>query len=175
MHLPGWSGNFSGHETLGKSYLASPSWINFLCHSILSASGGHKQGCGIGYRYIYQMIIVQFVSGAGDSRQNGQAGQGGWVLPSTECFQQSGRVGPDERENAGPSHTQHSTKTRGQSDTRDESVFSRESKELKFESINWRLMQQHLLARSTEVSSFYKHTEVIFIIVLEVQFQFSLV
>ncbi|GLT78340.1 hypothetical protein SLA2020_498790 [Shorea laevis] len=54
-----------------------------------------------------------------------------WALPSTKCFKQSGRVVPDERENAGPSHTPHSTKTRGLSDTRDESVFSRESKELK--------------------------------------------
>ncbi|GKV38132.1 hypothetical protein SLEP1_g46077 [Rubroshorea leprosula] len=75
--------------------------------------------------------LVFYVIRAGDSRQNGQASQGGWALPSTECFQQSGRVVPDERENAGPSHTQHSTKTRGLSDTRDASVFSGESKELK--------------------------------------------
>ncbi|GLU05652.1 hypothetical protein SLE2022_227410 [Rubroshorea leprosula] len=49
--------------------------------------------------------------GAGSSGQN--AGRGGWALPAAEGFQQSGGVVPDRRQNAGPSHSQRSTRTQG--------------------------------------------------------------
>lgn len=61
--------------------------------------------------------------GGGSSGQNGQAGRGGWALPSTEHAQHSGRVIPDARGGAGSSGAQLSGRMK--SDVRDSSSYSR--------------------------------------------------
>ncbi|XWS61908.1 hypothetical protein CRYUN_Cryun07bG0164800 [Craigia yunnanensis] len=77
-HLPGWSGSFNGHDSIGTGW----------------------------------------------SGQNGQAGRGGWALPSTERSQQSGRVMLDARERAGPSRSQQSIRMKGSTDFKDKSSHS---------------------------------------------------
>ncbi|XP_022759207.1 myeloid leukemia factor 1-like [Durio zibethinus] len=77
-YLPGWSGNFNGHDSIGT----------------------------------------------GRSVQNGQAGRGGWALPSTERSQQSGRVMQDFIDRAGPSRSQRSTRMKDSTDVKDKSTQS---------------------------------------------------
>ncbi|XP_022735826.1 uncharacterized protein LOC111289229 [Durio zibethinus] len=56
--------------------------------------------------------------------ENGQAGRGGWALPSTERSQQSGRVMLDARDRAGLSSNQHSMRAKGSRDFKDKSSHS---------------------------------------------------
>ncbi|XWS49812.1 hypothetical protein CRYUN_Cryun12cG0035000 [Craigia yunnanensis] len=62
--------------------------------------------------------------GTGCSGQNGQAGRGGWALPSPEPSQQSGRVMLDVRNSLGPSRNQHSTRMKGSTGFKDKSSQS---------------------------------------------------
>uniref|UniRef100_A0A2N9HNY7 Glycine-rich protein n=1 Tax=Fagus sylvatica TaxID=28930 RepID=A0A2N9HNY7_FAGSY len=59
----------------------------------------------------------------GSSSGHGQAGRGGWALPSTEQAQHSGRVIPDGRHRGGSTRSEFSGRMK--SDVRDRSVHSR--------------------------------------------------
>lgn len=76
-------------------------------------------GCGLLNFFGVKFCVV----GGGSSGQNGQAGRGGWALPSTERAQHSGRVIPDARGGAGSSGAQLSGRMK--SDVRDSSSYSR--------------------------------------------------
>lgn len=54
------------------------------------------------------VLFMGFASGASSIRDNGEASQGGWALPSTESSQRSGRVVADSRENGASSRIHHS-------------------------------------------------------------------
>ncbi|PPD86188.1 hypothetical protein GOBAR_DD16853 [Gossypium barbadense] len=61
--------------------------------------------------------------GTGSSGQNGQAGRGGWALPSTESSQPQGRMMVDARDRSGPLRSQH-TRMKGSADFKDKSSHS---------------------------------------------------
>lgn len=61
--------------------------------------------------------------GAGSSGQTGQAGRGGWALPSTERFEQSRSAIPDIRETARPSPIQQPARMKGASDVRGKTAY----------------------------------------------------
>ncbi|MBA0588996.1 uncharacterized protein LOC105801896 [Gossypium raimondii] len=61
--------------------------------------------------------------GTGSSGQNGQAGRGGWALPSTESSQPKGRMMVDARDRSVPLRSQH-TRMKGSADFKDKSSHS---------------------------------------------------
>ncbi|PPR95721.1 hypothetical protein GOBAR_AA24957 [Gossypium barbadense] len=95
--LPGWSGSFIGHDKI------------LLPRRVANAERALDNYC----KYI-----------TGSSGQNGQAGRGGWALPSTESSQPKGRMMVDARDRSGPLHSEH-TRMKGSADFKDKSSHSR--------------------------------------------------